>query len=215
MKAIGRLHLIIAASVVSASLLAPALCSADTFPSLGSAADYAVLGIGGSSVSLTSDFEVYQSATVINGNVGEGPFSLWTHGIDATINGRVDYDTTDSAPTVTGTITGGLHQIPMGSIVTNARNASTAAAILTPTLTLSTLTNGQVIVGAAGLNVIHVTGDVDISGGGTTFTLQGVASSQFVFQLTASDAPSAKTLNLKGVTMTLTGGGTQSNHTRR
>src|SRR5438477_10197417 len=69
---------------------------------LGGAANYAVLGIGGS-VAVQSDFEVYQSATVVNGNVGMGPYSVWTHGIDATINGRVDSDLTDSAPIVTGT----------------------------------------------------------------------------------------------------------------
>ena len=54
---------------------------------LGGASNYAVLGIGGSSVAVESDFEVYQSATVINGNVGVGPFSVWTHAIDCTIGG--------------------------------------------------------------------------------------------------------------------------------
>ncbi len=83
---------------------------------LGAAGNYAVLGLGNPSAS--SDFlSVYQSATVINGNVGMGPDNNWGHGIDATINGRVDYDTTDSAPTVTGTVTGGLHQTSMTSAV--------------------------------------------------------------------------------------------------
>src|SRR5438876_6050074 len=91
--------------------------------SLGQAGSYAVLGLGGIS-SAHGQIEVYQSATVVNGNVGAGPYADWTHGIDATINGRVDYDTTDSAPTVTGSVTGGLHQISMSGPVTDARNAS-------------------------------------------------------------------------------------------
>src|SRR5712691_9210349 len=62
--------------------------------SLGQANNYAVLGLGGIS-SAHGQIEVYQSATIINGNVGAGPYADWTHGIDATINGRIDYDTTD------------------------------------------------------------------------------------------------------------------------
>jgi len=52
--------------------------------SLGQAADYSVLALGGTS-SLHGQIEVYQSATVINGNVGAGPYADWTHGIDCTI----------------------------------------------------------------------------------------------------------------------------------
>ena len=172
---------------------------------LGAADNFAVLDIGGSSSSSTSLFSVYQSATVINGNVGEGPFSTWGHGIDATINGTLYYDTTDTAPIVTGTITGGLVQQSMNTIVNDAINASTAAAALTPTQTFATLTSGQTIVGNGGLNVIRVTGDVGLSGGSTTLNLQGGASDQFVFQFTASDATSVHELTLSGVTMTLTG----------
>src|SRR5258705_3061635 len=62
---------------------------------LGGAADYAVLGVGGTP-SIISDFSVYQSATVIIGNVGMGPYTKLTHGIDCTIDGRFDYDFTDT-----------------------------------------------------------------------------------------------------------------------
>src|SRR5437868_2303158 len=102
---------------------------------LGQAGNYAVLGLGGIS-SAHGEIEVYQSATIVNGNVGAGSYANWTHGIDATINGRVDYDLTDSAPTVTGSVTGGLHQVLMAGPVTDARNASTLYAALSPTLTL-------------------------------------------------------------------------------
>src|ERR1051326_5806327 len=59
--------------------------------SLGAAGDYSVVGVGGS-VAIDSDFEIYQSATVILGNVAEGPHTQLTHGIDATVKGRWDYD---------------------------------------------------------------------------------------------------------------------------
>src|SRR4051812_37830530 len=145
------------AAVFSAALSAPAALPY----SLGQAGTYAVLGLGGIS-SAHGEIEVYQSATIVNGNVGAGPYADWTHGIDATINGRVDYDTTDSAPTVTGTITGGLHQIPMSGAVTDARNASTLYAALNPTLTLGTLADNATYVGNGGLNVIRLTNEMTL-----------------------------------------------------
>jgi hypothetical protein len=175
--------------------------------SLGQAGNYAVLGLGGIS-SAHGQIEVYQSATIVNGNVGAGPYADWTHGIDATINGRVDYDTTDSAPIVTGTITGGLHQIPMAGPVVDARNASTSYAGLAATIITGGIADNAIIIGNGGLNVIRITNAMTLK---TTLTLQGTASDSFVFQLTSSDAVSAKTLTLSGLAMTLTGGLTPGN----
>jgi hypothetical protein len=169
--------------------------------SLGQAGNYAVFGLGGIS-SAHGQIEVYQSGTIINGNVGAGPYADWTHGMDATINGRLDYDTTDSAPIVTGTISGGLHQIPMAGAVSDARSASTLYAGLAPTVTLSGIADNAVIVGNGGLNVIRITSAMTLK---TTLTLQGTVADTFVFQLTSADAPSAKTLTLSGLTMTLAG----------
>src|SRR6266704_5672933 len=104
---------------------------------LGSAANYAVVGVGGS-VSIQSDFEIYQSATVINGNVAEGPYTTLTHGIDSTVNGRWDYDLTDANPAAagyTGNVTGGFHQLNLAGVAADARAASTAAAAFAPTQT--------------------------------------------------------------------------------
>lgn len=200
------------ATIAAASILALAGTpgASGAVVNLGGAANYAVLGIGGT-ISMQSDFQTYQSGTVINGNVGMGPYSTWTHGIDATIHGRVDCDLTDSVPTVTGTITGGIHQISMVSIVADARSASAAAAAFAPTQTFATLTSGQTIIGNGGLNVIRVTGDIGLSGGSSTLNLLGGALDRFLFQITAADAPSAHTLTLSGVTMTLSGGVTAGN----
>jgi Ice-binding-like len=204
-------RVICSAALAGATMLfLPSRCSAD-FTQLGSAADYAVLGTGGS-MSVMSDFAVYQSATVVNGNVGVGPYSTFTHGMDATINGRLDYDTTVTLPSITGTITGGTNQMNMAPIVTAAVNASNTFAALSPTQTFSTLTSGQTITGVAGLNVIQVTGPVSISGGSTSLNFSGPSNAQFVLQLTDSTTtPGHNVLNLSGLTMNLKGGLTSDN----
>jgi hypothetical protein len=183
-----------------AVLLCPAYSEAI---SLGTAADYAVLGAGGTSTSVVSDFEVYQSATVVTGNVGMGPFSRLTHGIDATITGRFDYDLTSTlnGQSITGTIGGGVHQINLSSVVADARSASSAAAALAPTQTFTTLTEGQTIVGNGGLNVIRVTGDVTLK---KTLTLQGGPSDVFVFQFTSATTAGHDILTLSGMVMSIT-----------
>jgi hypothetical protein len=104
---------------------------------------------------------------------------------------------------VTGTIGGGVHQKPMAPIIAAAIAADAVFAGLAPTQTFSTLSEDQVINGVSGLNVIRVTGDVTLK---KTLTLNGPADAQFVFQLTAADASSDKTLTLSGMDMILAGG---------
>jgi hypothetical protein len=175
--------------------------------SLGGAANYAVLGEGGS-VNF-SDFEVYQSGTVVNGNIGMGPHSDLTHNIDATIHGNFDYDTTSTlaGKTTTG-VQGSVNQINMSGIVADARTASATAAAFAPNQTFSTLTENQVITGVIGLNVIRITGDVSLKIG---LTINGSAGSSFIFQFTSTTTDGHDILNLSGMTMTLTGGVTADN----
>src|SRR5712692_3432524 len=84
---------------------------------LGGAADYAVVAVGGSAGPpvVQSHFKLYQSGTVVNGNVAEGPYTSLDHVIDATVNGRWDYDLTDINPLVeqpgSNTPSGGFHQM--------------------------------------------------------------------------------------------------------
>ena len=175
---------------------------------LGGAAAYAVVAVGGSPA-IQSEFKLYQSDTVINGNVAEGPYTTLGHVIDATVNGRWDYDVTDDNPLVdypgSNIPSGGFHQIDLSGVAADARAAALTGSLFAPTQTFSSLSNGQTIMGNGGLNVIRVTGDSAISGGSSTFTLQGTASDSFVFQFTAVDAPSAHQLTLSGVTMNITG----------
>jgi hypothetical protein len=178
--------------------------SAD-FINLGGVADYAVVGVGGS-VSITSDFRLYQSDTIIDGNVAEGPYTVLGHGIDSTVHGRWDYDLTDADPSqngYTGLVTGGFHQINLMGVAADARAAAAQAFGYAATQTFASLTNGQTVVGNGGLNVIHVTGSSGISGGGSTFTLQGTASDYFIFQFTTAN--SGHILTLSGTTMNITG----------
>lgn len=195
----GRLVFTVAAACLSIIALAP-VAMALPF-SLGGAADYAILGLGRTLINVQSqsDFEVYQSATVVNGNVGVGPYTTFTHGIDATINGRLDYDPTVTLPSITGSITGGTHQVSMSSIVAEALAADAYYAGLTHTQTFTTLAENQVIVGNGGVNVIEITGSVALK---ETLTLKGGASDSFVFQLTTSGKDP---LVLSGMNMILDG----------
>jgi choice-of-anchor A domain-containing protein len=175
---------------------------------LGSAADYAVVGVGGS-VSVQSDFEIYQSATVINGNVAQGPYTTLTHGIDATVNGRWDYDLTDSDPSAsgyTGNVTGGFNQTDLSGVAADARSASAAAAAFAPTQTFTSLDAFDgvgSIDGNGGVNVIRITGDSSLK---ISLTLKGTASDTFIFQFTSSTTAGHDILNLSGMTMILEGG---------
>jgi len=184
-------------------LLAPSVFA--TFLNLGSVADYAVAGVGGS-VNIQSEFEIYQSATVVNGNVAEGPFTTLSHGIDATVNGRWDYDTTDANPAAsgfTGTVTGGFHQINLAGMAADARAAAAAGAAFAPTQTFASLDQFDgvgAIVGGPGLNVIRITGDSAIK---NSLTLQGTATSQFLFQFTSPTTAGHDILSLSGATMNI------------
>lgn len=183
--------------------------SADSF-NLGSADGYAVLGIQGDTTTSKYGIEVY-AGSVVNGNVGAGPNEVWTHTMDATIKGLINEDPTVTPPTVTGTVSGGIHSTSMTSVPTDALTASSLIAAMAPTKTLSGLNSGDTITGTGGTNVIRITGDVSLNGGSTTLNISGSASDIFIFQLTASDATSATTLDLQGVTMHLTGGVTADN----
>jgi hypothetical protein len=202
-----------AALACLAVLMVASTARAD-FVGLGSSANYAVLGMGGTTT-VGSDFEVYQSGTVVNGNVGVGPFSTFTHGMDATINGSLDYHFTSPStgnvtlPVITGPISGGTNPTDMRPAVLAAIAANAAYAALAPTQTFSTLTENQVINGVSGLNVIRVTSDVTLK---ETLRLNGPADSQFVFQITDSTTtPGHDVLTLSGMTMLLGGGLTGDN----
>jgi hypothetical protein len=179
---------------------------------LGSAANYTVLGEGGTGT--FSIEKVYQSDTLILGNVGMGPYTTLDHYVDATINGRFDFDLTDNAAQVAiqtagSAISGGVHQVNLMGVVADARAASAIAAAYVPT---QTFTGSQfealdgtatAIIGGHGLNVIRVTGDVALK---KTLTISGFADSSFIFQFTSTTADGHDILSFSGMNMILLGG---------
>lgn len=192
--------------------LAPSAALADIINGV----DYAVLGMG--STLTQSSFQIYQSGTVITGNVGQGPNTGVTHGIDVSlVDGTWFYDpvnncggvpcTASSVPvSVTGTVLGGFSQMNMAPVVAAALAQSNAFAALAPTQTFSTLTSGQTITLAPGQNVIAITNAVTISGGSTTLNLNcPIGSCSVVFQLKATGSVK-NVLTLSGTTMNLSGG---------
>jgi hypothetical protein len=197
-----RKSLAMLATVICA-VLAPSVFAVSV--DLGSAANYAVVGVGGT-VSVQSDYEIYQSATVINGNVAEGPHTTLTHGIDATVIGRWDYDLTDANPSAsgyTGNVTGGFHQLDLSSVAADARSASASAAALTATQTFASLDQFDgvgSINGTSGLNVIRVTGDSALK---ISLSLIGTPTSTFVFQFTSPTTAGHDVLSLSGMTMNI------------
>lgn len=181
--------------------------------------DYAVLGLGSTSAVTQSLFQIYQSGTIITGNVGQGPFTGVNHGIDVSlINGTWFYDPVNNCGgvpcsqtagipvSVTGTVNGGFTSMNMAPVVATAVAQSNAFAALAPTQTFSTLTNGQTITLVPGQNVIAITNAVSISGGSTTLNLScPVGSCSVVFQLKATGTVK-NVLTLSGTTMNLSGG---------
>jgi ice-binding like protein/putative adhesin/PEP-CTERM motif-containing protein len=129
-----------------------------------------------------------------------------THGIDATVNGRWDYDLTDSDPSAsgyTGNVTGGFHQMDLSGVAADARSASATAAAFAPTQVFSSLSEGQNVIGNSGVNVIQITGDSAIK---TFLDITGSPSSTFIFQFTSPTTAGHDILTLSGMTMNLMGG---------
>ena len=85
----------------------------------------------------------------------------------------------------------------------DARAAAAQASSFSPTQVFSSLSEGQIITGGAGLNVIRITGDSTIK---TSLTLSGTSSSTFVFQFVSPTKAGHDVLTLSGMTMNLLGG---------
>ncbi len=143
---------------------------------------------------------------MINGNVAEGPYTTLDHGIDATVNGRWDYDLTDQNPLVeqpgSNTPSGGFHQLNLSGVSADARAAALAGSLFAPTQTYVSLDafDGGTIVGTAGVNVIRITGDSALK---ISLTLSGTATSSFIFQFTSPTTTGHTILSLSGMTMNI------------
>lgn len=190
--------LLLFGSLVQTRADAPTIVSVDQL--LGSAANYAVLGIGSSSAGNYAG-TLNNSLVTINGDQGVG------------FGGRI---INMSPSSVTGNIfqyQGGQYGGPGhlgGAISTNtvllnqnfadAMTAASLAASLSPTQTLGGITHSTTINGNGGLNVININGDIT-----TSLILNGSAADIFIVNVTG-------TLSLTGSTELGVAGGVTANN---
>jgi hypothetical protein len=72
----------------------------------------------------------------------------------------------------------------LASAVTDALNASAAAAALTPNFTFGNITSNTTVTGVSGLNVVKVTGNINLNN--ASLTLCGPADAAFVVNVAGS-----------------------------
>ena len=171
------------------------LCSAAKADAinLGAAGDYAVLGLNGAQVNLSS------GPLQVNGNVGTGANGSVNFS-SGTVTGRIDRDPSASVNISGGTtfVNGGVHSVNFSPIQSAALAQASSAATLTATQTFSSITNPVTISSNQAVNVVSVTGDIHLSGG--TFAIDGSASDEFIFNVVGGFELSGNT------NMTLSGG---------
>jgi choice-of-anchor A domain-containing protein len=117
--------------------------------------------------------------TRVLGDVGLGPVAQMDFSGGGVITGRLDRDAGSSVNVSGGSqIQGGVNIIDMNPAWNDMRAAASLAAAQSPTQTFASLGNGATIFGS-GFNVIDVTGNVNLSGGGT-LTLSGSSLDTFI-----------------------------------
>ncbi len=189
MKPVGKIVLVI--------VLLNVLASADTMISLGTAANYAVLGLQNTSIN--------NSLGTLNGNEGISKGGKIANQAPFTVNGNV-YEYAKGQFSGPGHLNGTVNINPtlLTQNVTDALNAFNAAKILTPTVpTLASLTTARTFTGDGGMNVIDITGNVSLNN--ANLTLTGTKSDFFVVNIGGN-------VSLVGTAMFKLGGGVTPDH---
>ena len=186
-------------------IAAGSACLASTI-NLGTASNYAVLGVG--SFANGDPFQTgdpaklrFSTDVVINGNVGVGYRGSVTNISPSSIAGDV-YQYRSGQYSGNGTLLGSIYtdSLILKRNYTDAVNASAQAAALAPTRTFGSIGSATTIAGNGGLNVIQINGDITSS-----LILSGSANDEFVINV-------AGTLNLTGSSVLgLNGGVTAGN----
>lgn len=145
-------------------------------PSLGSAADYAVIGLDDVDTTISS------GNTVVHGNVAVGSNGELDFSGGGKVCGRLDHDAGTPINLSGGSeVIEGAFIIDMSAINADARDAAAEAAALPVTLAVEELTADAIMTGNGGLNVIDVAFDVSVSSG--LLTIIGNATDAFVFNV--------------------------------
>jgi hypothetical protein len=140
--------------------------------------NYAVLGLQGSNIQLSS------GPLRITGNIGIGPDGQFNFSGGGIVTG-VLYADPSAQINISGggtTITGGITTMSMSAVDSAAAAEAAFVASLSPTQTFSSITSALTITGNGGQNVIDVTGNFHLSGG-QNLTISGGASDTFYFNV--------------------------------
>jgi hypothetical protein len=185
------------ALAVATSLAFSVGASASLVDMLGPAGDYAILGINGATINLSS------GPLQIDGNVGVADNSQLNFSGGGHINGRVDYGSSATLNTGGNTITGGTHLVNFSPITQAVQSMVNFANSLSSTQAFDSITTAMTLTSTGPQNVISIAHDIHLSGG--NLTLSGSASDVFIFKISG-------TMELSGNTnIVLTGGLTANN----
>ena len=145
--------------------------------SLGTAASYSVLGL--------ANTQINNGPATITGNEGISAGGKLTNQAPSTITGNV-YESAAGEYSGPGTLDGSV--ITNASLLTqndtDAQTASTVAAGLTATQTFAAINAATTITGNGGLNVIDITGGINLNN--ASLTLSGTASDVFIVNVTGN-----------------------------
>ena len=150
---------------------------------LGTAQNYAVLGVGSSTVPHSAG-TLDNSLVTINGNQGIGFGGQIINMAPSTINGNV-YEYQAGQYSGPGHLNGSIITNPslLNQNYTDAVNAANTAAGLAPTQTFGNISNPTTINGNGGLNVININGNITSS-----ITLNGGANDTFIVNVSGNIA---------------------------
>ena len=164
---------------------------------LGPAGDYAILGLNGATINLSS------GPLRVNGNVGIGAGGHFNFSGGGQVSGRLDADPTAQISNGSAQgVAGGVQTVNFSAIQAAALSETVAAAALTPTQMFGSITNPITINSTGAVNVIDVS-SIHLSGG--NFTLNGGPNDLFVVNDTGD-------FELSGNTNMLLSGGLTTNH---
>ena len=161
--------------------------------SLGTAAQYGVLGL--------ANTKIVNSLVTINGDEGVSQGGKLNNAAPSTITGSV-FESTQGQYSGPGKLGGAVNIAPALLLQAgqDAVNASSQAAVLTPTQTLGAVSTPNIVTGNGGLNVIDVNGGIKAS-----LTLSGTANDVFIVNVTG-------TLALGGSSVLGLSGGVTADH---
>jgi choice-of-anchor A domain-containing protein len=138
----------------------------------------AIAGIGLNGV----DFEV-QGPISVTGDLAIGPSGNFHLSNNAVANSTLYADSSASVQIDSGSkLSGGTKTESLSTLKAAAANLASTAAGLTPTQAFTNVTTSTTVKGNGGVNVINVTGYINL-GSGETLTVQGGGNDTFVFNV--------------------------------